>query len=263
MVHILKENGVKSMSATNKDTVVVIGAHPDDILYIGGSVAKYANAGHLVHSLSITLGETVPGTKFEQEKLKLLRKQEGIEIAEILGAKFTHLDIPCNKIIPTMEMKMELVNIIRKLQGNILLFPTPWDVHADHRNLSVTMKDVVYYVGHAGVKADYPAVDLKAAMMFDIEFYQNEIHEPDILIDISESVDVKFKACMSRNREKWCGKGSGKNIVENLETYIRFWGLRHGVTYAEPLFDTAGSMGMTNNTKKMKVFHYHPIISKI
>jgi len=144
----------RSGGMAKKDIIVVVNAHPDDICLVGGTVANYARAGHKVFSLSVTLGETVRPPGSEQEKVKGMRKAEGIEIATILGAEFLHLDVPGNKIIPTMEMQMKVMNAIRKLKGNILLFTTPWDVHADHRNLSWVMRDVVYYVGHDGIKGD-------------------------------------------------------------------------------------------------------------
>ena len=241
-----------------KDIIVVVNAHPDDICLVGGTVANYVNAGHKVHSLSVTLGETVRPPGPQQEKVKALRKAEGIAIANILGAQFSHLDIPGNKIIPTMELKMKVMDAIRKLRANILLFTTPWDVHADHRNLSWVMRDVIYYVGHDGIKGDYPPIDLKAAYMFDIELPHNELHEPDILIDISEMVRTKMKAVLCKARARVFSKKEGEIFADQMETWSRFWGMRHGVKYAEPLFQCFGSMTMTAAVSKLKVHNHIP-----
>lgn len=203
-------------------TLVVVEAHPDDIACVGGIAAKYAEMGAEVYGLSVTLGETVRKPGPEQEKVKKMRMEEGDDIAKLLGAKSVYLDVPCNKIIPTMEMKMKLVNALRKLKANVLLFPTPWDTHADHRNLSWTMRDVVYYVGHSGIAADYPPCRLLGAYMYDIERARNELHEPDFVIDITETAERKFKAILSRKRTKVFGAASSRAFMEEEKAAARF-----------------------------------------
>lgn len=247
-------------SREKKDTLVVVGAHPDDICCVGGIAAKYAARGSKVYSLSVTLGETVRKPGPEQEEVKLLREEEGEEIAAILGAEFVHLDVPCNKIIPTMEMKMKLVSALRKLEANVLLFPTPWDVHADHRNLSWTMRDVVYYVGHGGIASDHPPCRLRGAYMFEIEVAHNELHEPDCAIDITKYAEKKFESIMSEKRARVFSEESGRLFVENEKAWTRFWGMRHGVRYAEPLHQARGSMATTGPVGKLRLLDGIPVI---
>jgi len=245
-----------------KQTLVVVGAHPDDIVFVGGIAAKYAAEGHKVYSLSVTLGETIRKPGPEQEKIKQVRREEGIDIAKILGAEFVYLDVPSNKIIPTMEMKMKLVDAIRALKGNIILTTTPWDVHADHRNLSWTMRDVIYYVGHEGIKADYPPCELRGAYMYDIEMAHNELHTPDFVVDITDYADIKYKAFLSKKRAKAYNIESGRQWAEQCKTWSRFWGLRYGVEYAEPLYQAWGSMTTTDPMRKLKVLDRLPLIGE-
>ncbi|HHN46769.1 MAG TPA: hypothetical protein ENN09_04935 [Planctomycetes bacterium] len=240
--------------------LVVVGAHPDDIACVGGTAALYAASGHNVVSLSVTLGETVRPPGPEQEHIKSLRRKEGEDIAGIIGAEFAHLDVPCNKIIPTMEMKMKLVNALRRLGANILLFPTPWDVHADHRNLSWTMRDVVYYVGHRGIAADYPPPELLGAYMYDIERRHNEMHDPDVVIDVTSTAELKFKAILCPARAAVFGEASGRAFMEDEETAAKFWGMRHGTKYAEPLFGAFGSMDTTLPVRKLKLLNRLPLV---
>jgi LmbE family N-acetylglucosaminyl deacetylase len=242
-----------------KLTLVVVSAHPDDIVCCGGIAAKYARRGHSVIQLSVTLGETVRRPGPEQEAVKVLRRAEGDAIAKILGAKSEYLDVPCNKIIPTMEMKMKFANALRRLKANVVLYPTPWDCHADHRNLSWTMRDVVYYVGHAGIAADHPPCVLKAACMFDVEVDLNELHEPDLLVDVSDVEETNFAAILCEERARVFGVESGRQFQETLEAWTRFWGMRAGVRYAEPLWQSFGSMDMTEPWRKRKVSDELPV----
>jgi len=247
-------------SAGEKDTLVVVGAHPDDIACVGGIAAKYSARGSRVYSLSVTLGETVRKPGPEQEEVKRMREEEGVDIAAILGAEFVHMDVPCNKIIPTMDMKMKLVSVLRRLEANVLLMPTPWDVHADHRNLSWTMRDVVYYVGHGGIESDHPPCRLRGAYMFEIEIAHNELHEPDFAIDITDFADKKFEAIMSGKRARVFGEESGRLFMENERAWTRFWGMRYGMGYAEPLYRAHGSMATMDPVRRSKVLESIPAI---
>ncbi|MCC6445811.1 MAG: PIG-L family deacetylase [Armatimonadetes bacterium] len=236
-----------------RDTLVVVSAHPDDIVCCGGIVARCARAGYRVVQLSVTRGETVRPPGPQQEEIKVLRQAEGDAIARILGATSEYLGVPGNKIIPTMEMKMLLVNALRRIGTNIILFPTPWDCHADHRNLSWTMRDVVYYVGHPGIAADYSPCTLKAAYMYDIEVNVNELHPPDFVVDVSDTEPVNFQAILCEERARVFGKASGQELRRIWESWTRFWGMRHDVEYAEPLWNAYGSMATMDPGRKRQV----------
>jgi LmbE family N-acetylglucosaminyl deacetylase len=249
----------KAKTENRKERLVVMGAHPDDICCVGGIVAKYTAAGHKAYSLNVTLGETIRKPGPEQEAIKVVRREEGIEIARILGAECVYLDVPCNKIIPTMEMKMKLVNAIRRIGGRILLlFPVPWDVHADHRNLSWTMRDVVYYVGHDGIAADYPPCELLGAYMYNINVRENELHEPDFVIDITDHVQKKFDSMLCKARARAFSVKDGRVFKEQEEIWTRFWGMRHGVEYAEPLHAAYGSMSTMDSVRRLKLLDRLP-----
>ena len=172
-------------------------------------------------------------------------------MCEILGARSEFLDVPCNKIIPTMEMKMTLVNALRRLKANIVLFPTPWDCHADHRNLSWTMRDVVYYVGHRGIEADYPPSALRGAYMYDLEWDVYELREPDFVVDVSAYAEANFRAIQCEARAAVFGAESGKLFSKWYEIWTGFWGMRNGVEFAEPLWHAYGSMGTMYASRKL------------
>ncbi|MGH2350832.1 MAG: PIG-L deacetylase family protein [Chloroflexota bacterium] len=226
--------------------VVGVGAHPDDVAVgAGGVIASYVNRGHRATLLSVTFGETVRPPGPEQEEAKRVRRKEGEDIARKLGAEAAFLGWPANTIIPSWDMKALLVNTLRRLQANVVLFPTPWDTHADHRNLSATMKDVMYYVGHRGMAFDAPPCHLRSAWMFSIEFDTEELHNPDLLFDISDVFAQKLGA-LTDTRPIF---GSGERMREKVEVANRFWGMRCGVGYAEPLFQTYGSMRLAALTR--------------
>jgi N-acetylglucosamine malate deacetylase 1 len=228
--------------------VVGVGAHPDDVAVgAGGLIASYARRGHRATIVSVTYGETVRPPGPEQEAAKRTRRKEGEDIARALGAAAHFLEWPANTIVPSWEMKALLVNALRRLGANVLLFPPPWDTHADHRNLSDTMKDVLYYVGHRGMAFDAPPCRLRSAWMYSIEADSEELHQPDLLFDVTDVFEQKA-AALTGTRPIFGAAGQAA-MVETVRVVNRFWGLRCGTRYAEPLYQTWGSMSLARLTR--------------
>jgi len=226
--------------------IVGVGAHPDDVgVGAGGVIASCVKRGHRATILNVTYGETVRPPGPQQEEAKSIRRKEGEDIARKLGAEAAFLGWPANTIIPSWEVKTLLVNTLRELQANIILFTTPWDTHADHRNLSAAMQDVVYYVGHRGMAFDAPPCHLRSAWMYSIESETEELHMPDLLFDISDVFDQKV-AALTDTRPIFSNANAYVEIVRIVNA---FWGLRCGARYAEPLYQSWGSMSLAQLTR--------------
>jgi LmbE family N-acetylglucosaminyl deacetylase len=226
--------------------IVGVGAHPDDVAVgAGGVIASYVKRGHRATILNVTFGETVRPPGPEQEEAKRIRRKEGEDIARKLGAEARFMGWPANTIIPSWEMKEKLVNALRELKPNVILFTCPWDTHADHRNLSAAMKDVIYYVGHPGMAFNAPPCDLRSAWMYSIEADTEELHNPDLLFDVSDVFDVKL-ASLTGTRPIFAWADAA---LDDLKIINGFWGLRCHVKYAEPLFQSWGSMKMAQLTR--------------
>jgi LmbE family N-acetylglucosaminyl deacetylase len=228
--------------------VVGVGAHPDDVGFgAGGIIASYVKRGHRATLLSVTYGETVRPPGPEQEEAKHIRRTEGEDIAHALGAEAAFLGLPGNTIIPSWEMKSLLVNALRRLQANVVLFTTPWDPQADHRNLSATMRVVMYYAGHPGMAFDAPPCSLRSAWMYSLEEDLEEWHAPDLLFDVSDVYPQKVRA-LTGTRPIFDEAGQTEPI-ETREVHDRYWGMRCGVRYAEPLYQSWGSMKLARLTR--------------
>jgi N-acetylglucosamine malate deacetylase 1 len=226
--------------------IVGVGAHPDDVAVgAGGVIASYVKRGHRATILNVTFGETVRPPGPQQEAAKRIRRKEGEDIARKLGAEARFLGWPANTIIPSWEMKVLLVNALRELKADVILFTVPWDTHADHRNLSATMKDVVYYVGHPGMAFNAAPYPLRSAWMYSIEADTDELHQPDLLFDVSDVFQTKLDSLTdTRPIFSWADKA-----LDDLKIINGFWGLRCHVKYAEPLYQSWGSMQLAELTR--------------
>jgi LmbE family N-acetylglucosaminyl deacetylase len=85
---------VKSMN------ILAIGCHPDDLeIFCGGTLRKYVKNGHKVfmcHVANGNLGHKV----IKPDELRLIRKNEAIRAAAIIGAESISIDSGTYPLIP-------------------------------------------------------------------------------------------------------------------------------------------------------------------
>jgi LmbE family N-acetylglucosaminyl deacetylase len=129
---------------------LAIGAHPDDIEFgCGGTLAKWAASGCLVHHLVLTDGSK--GTWNPDADITALiaqRQVEQREAARRLGAVgevvFMHqVDGDLND---TRELRGEIARHIRRLQPQVVLGHDPWKryrLHPDHRHAGFLTCDAI------------------------------------------------------------------------------------------------------------------------
>jgi len=140
--------------------VLAIGAHPDDCdIKFGGTAAKMARAGHAVKFLSVTNGDaghqTMGGAALA--KRRYLETQES---ARRLGiAEYEVLDNHDGELMPTLEVRRQIIRAIRKWQADIVIGPRTNDYHPDHRYTGVLIQDAAYMVVVPNIVADAPPLE--------------------------------------------------------------------------------------------------------
>ena len=126
--------------------VVAFGAHPDDAEQkFGGTAALMAAQGHKVKLVSLTNGDV---GHFEQAggPLAIRRKAEVVACAKKLGVETDVLDIHDGELMPDLETRKKVANIIREWQADIVLSHRPWDYHPDHRAVGKLAEDAAVVV---------------------------------------------------------------------------------------------------------------------
>jgi len=127
-----------------------IGAHPDDVEFgSGGTLAKWAAAGTVVHHLVMTDGSK--GTwdvNADTSALVSLRQQEQRNAASRLGATgtVTFLGYVDGELRHTDEAVERVARVIRTLQPSVVLTHDPWKryrLHPDHRNTGFIVCDAI------------------------------------------------------------------------------------------------------------------------
>jgi len=99
------------------DTVLVIGAHPDDeVLGVGGTMAKHAAAGDEVHSLIVTEGTT---HQYGDEQLIEQKRSDAQKCADRLGIAGVHFgELPDMRLdyTPHVEVNAIIEKVCDKIQ---------------------------------------------------------------------------------------------------------------------------------------------------
>jgi LmbE family N-acetylglucosaminyl deacetylase len=174
--------------------VIAFGAHPDDCDgKAGGVAAKYAAAGHLVKFVSVTNGDA---GHYEQGGGALARRRraEAIEAGRRIGIVYEVLDNHDGELLPTLEVRRQIIRKIREWQADIVLAPRPNDYHPDHRYTGVLVQDASYMVTVPNVVTDTPALRKNPVFLyFSDRFQRPQPFRPDVVVAIDDVIDKKVE----------------------------------------------------------------------
>ena len=126
--------------------VVAFGAHPDDAeLKFAGTAALMAAQGHKVKLVALTNGDV---GHFAQAggPLAQRRKAEVEACHKKLGVETEVLDIHDGELMPDLETRRKVANVIRDYQADIVLSHRPYDYHPDHRAVGTLANDTAVLV---------------------------------------------------------------------------------------------------------------------
>ena len=185
---------------TPKLRILAIGAHPDDCdIQFGGTAAKLARAGHRVKFLSLTNGDaghqTIGGAALA--KRRFLETQES---ARRLGiAEYQVLDNHDGELMPTLEVRRQVIRAIREWKADIVLAPRPNDYHPDHRYTGVLVQDAAYMVVVPNVVSDTAALENNPIFLYYEDSFQKPApFRPDVVVSIDSVWDQKVHALDAR-----------------------------------------------------------------
>ena len=193
---ILMLAGVTSLLAQGeKLRVIAFGAHPDDCdIRASGTAALFAAAGHAVKFVSVTNGDvghqTLHGTALAQRRLG-----EARESARRLGIEYEVLDNHDGQLLPTLELRQQVIRQIRQWNADIVLAPRPNDYHPDHRYTGVLVQDAAYMVVVPHLVPEVPALRKNPVFLYYEDGFQRpNPFRPDIAVAIDTVADKKIDA---------------------------------------------------------------------
>jgi LmbE family N-acetylglucosaminyl deacetylase len=186
---------VKAQNETEKIRVIMIGAHPDDCdLNAGGTAALFASMGYAVKFLSLTNGDAGHQTE-KGPKLAARRLSEAQEAARRLGITYEVLDNHDGELVPSLEIRLQVIRKIREWQADVVFAPRPNDYHPDHRYTGILVQDAAYMVAVPNIAPETPALKKNAVFLYFQDRFQHPYpFQPDIAINITAVFDQKINA---------------------------------------------------------------------
>lgn len=180
-------------SQQKKINVVVIGAHPDDAdTSAGGTAIKFAEMGHRVLFVSLTNGDA-GHFNMGGGHLAKIRRTEAEEAGRRFGVTYKVLDNHDGELMPTLDVRLQVIRIIRKWNADIVIGPRPYDYHPDHRNTALIVQDAAFMVVVPNVASDTPALTTNPVFLYTQDRFQKPYpFIPDIAIDISDVFEQKI-----------------------------------------------------------------------
>lgn len=175
--------------------ILMIGAHPDDCdIKAGGTAALFSKMGHEVKFLSVTNGDA-GHMEMGGGMLAKRRYAETQEVAKRLGIQYDVLDNHDGELLPTLEIRLEVIRKIREWGADVVISHRPNDYHPDHRYTGVLVQDAAFMVGVPNIAADTPPLRKNPVFLYYQDNFQKpNPFSPDVVIDITSVIDQKIAA---------------------------------------------------------------------
>lgn len=172
--------------------VLVIAPHPDDeILGVGGTIAKRVAQGHTVYVCVVTKGcEPLFPAEYVEKGRNECRKADAH-----LGVKETiFLDFPAVMLesVPRFEFNRKILEVIQKIKPEEVYIPHRGDMQLDHK-MVVDAAMVALRPKYEHVVKRIFAYETPSETGWDIPNTVNEFI-PNVYEDISETYKIKMDA---------------------------------------------------------------------
>jgi LmbE family N-acetylglucosaminyl deacetylase len=208
------------------ETVLVVAPHPDDeVLGLGGTLARHAAEGDEVHALILCEGVSLRYPDATEDFLA----REGRGAAAVLGlASWTLVGLPDQGLdrVSLVEVAAPIERAVRELKPSVLYVPWRGDVNRDHQ------------LAH---EAALVAARCKAACVQRIIAYETPSEtewgvpytfSPNYFVDISRFLATKLEAMQCYASQ--ASPAPHPRSIEHLRVRAHYWGHCMMMAAAEP-----------------------------
>jgi LmbE family N-acetylglucosaminyl deacetylase len=231
--------------------VLAFGAHPDDIeLYCGGTLAKYAEAGHAVTMVVICNGIAGRG-EMSADEIVEVRAEESRNAASVIGADIIHLGYPDRHMPLDEPIRRRITEIIRRARPAIIMAHTAGDCYLDHQRASRLVEECLNLAPDEQIETESPPL-LTWPLLYHMDTVTGLGFEPQEYVDITGVFEKKREmvACHASQMGLWQSDPCVDSPLEMMEICGRFRGIQCGVRYAEA-FRTGEKWGQAWTTRPL------------
>jgi LmbE family N-acetylglucosaminyl deacetylase len=209
--------------------ILVIAPHPDDeVLGLGGTIAKYIRKGDRVFRCILT--RAYP-PQYSEEIIKI-KREESEKAGEVLGIEKTYyLDFPTLRLdtFSLFEIQQKIMDCVNDCQPEIVYLPHRGDVNKDHRVAFEAGLLIAKFTKESKVKKVLSYEVICSASWAPP--FPEMAFIPDVFEDISKTKDKKLEAFKCYKSE--IKDNPHPRSMELVENSIKRWGGVIGVEAAE------------------------------
>ena len=213
------------------ERVMVVMAHPDDAeVGAGGTIAKMVKEGREVTYVIVTNGNKGSSDRtMTSERLAGIRQEEQRNAARTLGVeRVEFLGYEDGAVEDTRALRLDVTHQIRKWRPDLIITQNPQRTynlggsHRDHRTVGGVTLDCVYPLARDHLA--FPELMPEYEPHKVHEIYVTQWEAPQLVVDISDAIDLKLKALAchasqfpdfpaveKRLRERWAELGKAKS----------------------------------------------------
>jgi LmbE family N-acetylglucosaminyl deacetylase len=192
--------------------VLIFGAHPDDPdLRAGGVAVLYSQLGHRVKMVSLTNGDA-GHHEMGGAPLAWRRRKEAAASGAVLGCEYITLDNHDGELLPTLQVRHQVIEIMRAFAPDLIMAPRPWDYHPDHCYTSQIVQDALYMVTVPNVVSHAPHLRTNPVAVYVYDGFQKPYpFVPDVVVSIDEVIEQKLDAthCHTSQFYEWLPYNAG------------------------------------------------------
>ncbi len=175
----------------NYERILVFGAHPDDEIAMGGTMAKLSRQGAEVVVVTMTDGCEGYPSEDMRDKVVELRRQEMADCDEVLGiGRRIALGRPDMGLVNDKETLQECIRIIRDVRPDAMFTHGPHEHHRDHANTHAITVEAQWHAGQPVVAALGPSYRTP-----HVYYYKAVMdRRASVVIDVSDTEHLKALA---------------------------------------------------------------------
>jgi len=190
--------------------IIVFSPHPDDAeVLVGGTIAKYAEKGHDVLIVVVTIPN-------QEEK----RKEESRESAAILGARLTILDLDPYELAFNRRLVQIFDDIMKDFPPDIIY--TSW-IHESHQD-HVTVSKATIAAARKNACSLYMYEQALPSGLTPYTF------KAQAFVDISDTVETKIKSVLAHTSQV---QNFSEQWIQVIRARATYRGFQINVKYAE------------------------------
>lgn len=227
--------------------ILAIQAHPDDAeIFCSGTLAMLREKGHHIAIATMTSGG-MGGIGMDEATTAATRKAEAADAAAVIEANYYCLDKRDGFLFDGPEIRIETIQLIRRVKADVVLTHLPNDYHPDHRATSSIVESATLMCTLPNVPCGVEPLEktplLYHTTPFNLTDHLGNPYAPHFFVDISEVIETKRQMIASHTSQVELMQvmfGKDRFVDNMLDDHDRKLGPRIGAEYAEAFWQHLG-----------------------